>query len=188
MELRGAITILRGKRLEDAPIEYQWRSDAELARLDATLPLAISYDEFLRLFKGQLRYPTPGSHRLSIDTLDGVYVGNCMYYDIDIINKEAEIGIIIGNRHYWGKGYGYDVLVTLVDYIFSSTSLRRLYLHTLEWNKRARRCFEKCGFISVRRVRRSAHILIQMELSKSTWEEIKEEKLAVRSAQLKVGL
>jgi len=47
VELRGARIILREKRLEDAEQDYIWRSDPELARLDAAYPLTMSYDRFL---------------------------------------------------------------------------------------------------------------------------------------------
>jgi len=182
MELRGAKVIIRGKRLEDAWNEYQWRSDPELSRLDATLPLDMSYEEFYRVFKGQFDYPTPWTQRLSIDTHRSLYIGNCMYYDIDTVNKEAEVGIMIGNRDYWSKGYGFDAMVTLVDHIFSTGSLKRLYLHTLEWNKRAQRCFAKCGFTPVKPVRRSGYDFILMEVLKSDWEQVRDEKVAAQAA------
>ncbi len=180
MELRGSITILREKRLEDAPQDYQWRTDAELAKLDAAVPLRVPYEEYLRHYKEELRHPTPWSRRMAILTLDGKHIGNCMYYDIDTINQEAELGIMIGDKQYWSQGYGYDAIVTLVDHIFSTTSLRRIYLHTLEWNHRARRCFEKCGFQTVRPVRRTGYNFILMELYKDRWLQIREEKLAAR--------
>ena len=50
-----------------------------------------------------------------------------MYYDIDPIDKEAEVGIIIGEREFQGRGCGSDALITLKDYIFKSTNLEKLY-------------------------------------------------------------
>lgn len=186
MELLGTKVILRSKRLEDAPNEYQWRSDPELSRLDAAAPLTMGYEEFWRIFKGQFDYPTPWTQRLSIDTLDGLYIGNCMYYDIDAINKEAEVGIMIGNRYYWGKGYGLDAMVTLVDYVFSHGSLTSLYLHTLEWNKRAQRCFGKCGFLPVRHVRRSGNDFVRMEIEKDSWESSRNTKVGIQTSPSEV--
>jgi ribosomal-protein-alanine N-acetyltransferase len=182
MELRGAKVVLREKRLEDAANEFEWRTDEELSRLDASYPLDMSYSEFQRVYKEQINYPTPWTRRLSVDTLDGTYIGNCMWYDIDAVNKEAEVGIMIGDKSYWARGYGYDALVTLVDHIFSSSSLRRLYLHTLDWNKRAQRSFEKSGFTPVKKVRRSGYNFVLMELLKDTWDKIRDEKLAARFA------
>ena len=93
-----------------------------------------------------MRHPTPGSHHFGADAADGTYIGNCMYYDLDSIKKEAEVGIVIGDRDYWSNNYGYDAVTTLLDYMFSQMSLNRIYLHTLDWNDRAKRCFTRSGF------------------------------------------
>ena len=182
MELMAGKVILREKSLEDAWSDYLWRSDEEIARLDAAYPLKMKFQEFLRLFKDQLRYPTPASGRFGIDTQDGKYIGNCMYYDMDTINKQAEIGIVIGDRDYWSRGYGYDVVVTILDHLFLNTEMERLYLHTLHWNKRALRAFEKCGFIPVHRVQRNGMDFVLMEVRKDRWLEIRDEKLWHRDA------
>ncbi len=188
VRLVGGKVILRGKRLEDAELDYRWRSDEEIARLDAAPPLRMSYDEFLRLFRDQLRYPTPSSGRFAIDAVDGTYMGNCMYYDMDTVNKQAEVGIVIGDREYWGRGYGYDAFVTLLDYLFSNTRMERLYLHTLVWNKRAQRAFQKCGFSPANNVRRSGMDFMLMEINKDRWLEIRDEKLALRDAPAQASL
>ena len=182
MDIQGISIDIREKRLEDAETEYQWRIDPELSELDASRPLVMSYEEFLRVFKGQFDYPTPWVKRLSVDTKSGIYIGNIMYYDIDTVNKEAEIGIMIGNREYWSQGYGFDILVTLIDHIFSNTSLKRLYLHTLDWNHRAQRCFAKCGFKPIKKIRRISRNFILMEVYYTEWEKIRDEKLAERGS------
>ena len=180
--LRGARVVLREKTVKDAWNEYLWRTDPELSQLDAALPLTMDYDEFLSMYKEQLRYPLAWAKPLSVDTLDGAYIGNCMYYDVDVVHKTAEVGVLIGNRRYWNDGYGFEVVVTLVEHIFATTGLNRLYLHTLKWNKRALRCFEKCGFQAVRLVRRSQRRFVYMELLREEWEALREGKLAERDA------
>ena len=180
VELIGGKVILREKRTEDAWLDYLWRSDEEIAKLDGANPLKMKYEEFLRLFKDQLRYPTPASRRFGIDTQDGKYIGSCMYYDTDSVNRQAEVGIVIGDKDYWSRGYGYDAVVTMLDYLFSNTAMDRLYLHTLEWNKRARRSFEKCGFTPVKVVHRSGMDFVLMEIKKDSWLENRVEKLAAR--------
>jgi RimJ/RimL family protein N-acetyltransferase len=181
VELRGDKVILRNKREEDAEQDYIWRSDPELARLDAAYPLSMSFDRYLKIFRDQLRYPTPGSHHFSTETLDGKFIGNCMYYDLDSVNKQAELGIVIGDRDYWSNSYGYDAVTTLLDYMFTDKGLKRVYLHTLEWNKRAQRCFEKSGFVPVKTVRRMSQDFIFMEVLREDWFAKSEERLAVRS-------
>ena len=183
VELRGAKVVLREKRLEDAENDYIWRSDPELARLDAAMPLTMSFDRYLKLFQDQLKYPTPGSHHFGTDTIDGKYIGNCMYYDLDNVNKEAELGIVIGDRDYWSNAYGYDAVITLLGHMFADRQLKRVYLHTLEWNKRAQRCFSKSGFKPVKMVRRMAYDFILMEVLRDDWFASAAERLYEQSAE-----
>ena len=182
VELRGAKVILREKRPEDAENDYIWRSDPELARLDAALPLTMTFDRYMKLFEDQLKYPTPGSHHFATDTFDGKYIGNCMYYDLDSVNLEAELGIVIGDRDYWSNSYGYDAVVTLLDHMFTARKLKRVYLHTLEWNQRAQRCFSKSGFKPVKMVRRMGQDFILMEVLRDDWFAAADERSAVLSA------
>ena len=180
VELQGAKVILREKRIEDAEKDYRWRSDPEIARLDAAYPLSMSFERYLKLFEDQLRYPTPGSHHFGADAADGTYIGNCMYYDLDSVSKEAELGIVIGDRNYWSNSYGYDAVTTLLNHMFMDLHLNRVYLHTLDWNERAQRCFSKSGFKPVRTVRRMAQDFILMEVLREDWLETGEERLAAR--------
>ena len=179
-ELYGGRIILRDKRSNDAENDYRWRSDPELARLDAAIPLTMSFERYLKLFEDQMKYPTPGSHHYSIDTLDDRFIGNCMYYDMDTVNLEAELGIVIGDRDYWSDGYGYDAVTTLLDHMFNARNLKRVYLHTLEWNGRAQKSFSKCGFNAVRPVRRMAHDFILMDVLRDDWCFNAEERLSAR--------
>ena len=181
VELQGAKVILRDKREEDAERDYIWRSDPELARLDAAYPLTMTFDRYLKIFKDQLRYPTPGSKHFATETLDGKFIGNCMYYDLDSVNRQAEVGIVIGDRDYWSNSYGYDAVTTLLEYLFTEKGLKRVYLHTLEWNKRAQRCFEKSGFTPVKKVRRISQDFILMEVLREDWLAKAEERIAFRS-------
>ncbi|MEK7777863.1 MAG: GNAT family N-acetyltransferase [Chloroflexota bacterium] len=176
--IQAGKVVLRNKRLEDAADDYEWRVDGELAALDAAPPLTQPYQQFLRSYQETFDFPSPWSQRFAIDTLDGKHIGNCMCYDINLAYGEAEVGIMIGNRAYWDNGYGSHSMVGLIDHMFTSTSLRRLYLHTLEWNLRAQRSFAKCGFTQVRSVKRYGQGFLRMEISRDHWMEIREEKLA----------
>jgi RimJ/RimL family protein N-acetyltransferase len=155
-----------------------------LARLDAAYPLTMTFERFLKIFQDQLRYPTPGSHHFATETLDGKFIGNCMYYDLDSLSKEAELGIVIGDRDYWSGGYGYDAVVTLLHHMFDDLRLKRVYLHTLEWNHRAQKCFERSGFDPVRNVRRMSRDFILMEVFRDDWDETSADRLALRQQYL----
>lgn len=168
--LKGTKVILREKRLEDAANDYAWRCDEELARLDAAWPMTISFADYLASYKEELRYHDSYQRRFAIESLDGKHIGNCMYYDMDQRNKQAELGILIGNRDYWNQGYGADAVTTLVNHIFEVTDYERIYLSTLDWNIRAQKCFEKCGFVRSGSTTRGPNHLIIMETLRS-WVE-----------------
>ena len=99
----GKITQLRQKKVDDAINDYNWRLDSELSDLDATKPINLTYDEFLRYHKEDVKFPNYNSFRMAIDTHDGKHIGNCMFYDINSKTLQAEFGIMIGNKDYWNN-------------------------------------------------------------------------------------
>jgi RimJ/RimL family protein N-acetyltransferase len=168
--VRGAKVVLRIKRVEDAPDDHRWRQDPELASLDAAEVLRQPLEQFTRDLEQELRFLTPWVRRFAIDTLEGVHIGNCMLYDIDTISGQAELGILVGNRDYWNGGYGREAVELLVAECFSQRTMRRIYLHTLSWNARARRAFAGCGFREVGPDPRGGHDFILMEMTRADWE------------------
>ena len=165
--LIGQKVVLREKRLNDAANDHAWRMDPELARYDAASPLKLSLREFTLYYTEQMRSFKEDRRWFAIDTTDGKHIGNCMYYDVDKVRKQAKLGIIIGDREYWGRGYGTDAVMTLVAHVFGELKLERVYLDTLEWNTRAQRCFQKCGFIVSGHISDKEHNFVIMELYKS---------------------
>ena len=172
--INGELIFLRDKHIEDAERDFSWRVDEELSALDATSPLRMSYDSYLRIYEDELRYPISWSKRFAVETHAGKTIGNCMYYDMDTSKQQAELGIMIGDKDYWSQGYGTDVVKTLLRHLFTTTSLNRIYLHTLTWNIRAQKSFEKCGFVSVKEVRRYGYDFLLMEIFKNGWESLEE--------------
>ena len=168
--IKGQKVILREKNIEDAEDDYRWRTDEELAKLDATRPINMSFSNFRSYVEEEIRSPSPRSKRLAIDTIYGKHIGNFMYYDIDLSRGESELGIMIGDRSYWSKGYGSDAIRAVRNHLFSQTTLKRLYLHTLEWNERARKSFTNAGLREVKLVSRGGLKFVLMETLRSEWE------------------
>ena len=179
--LRGERVVLRPKRLEDAEDDYRWRVDEELSRLDAAPPLRMPLPEFKRLAESELMYAVPWSRRYAVETADEKHIGNCMYYDIDYGKKQAELGILIGERECWGKGYGTEAVRVLLRHIFMETPITKVYLHTLDWNVRAQRSFAKCGFMFVKKIRRDGQWFHYMEVAKEQWLKLEEGRAAEQS-------
>ena len=169
LRIVGDLTVLRSKIMDDAEADYSWRIDPELAGLDATRPVTLTFSEYMRYHRDDVSYPSPWSVRMAIDTLDGKHIGNCMYYDINTDKSQCEFGIMIGNREYWGRGYGTDVVKSALKHIFTATKLERVYLHTLIDNFRAQKSFAKGGFTVIREVKRDGYEFVLMEILRKTW-------------------
>ncbi len=170
--ISGEKIVLREKRATDAANDYAWRCDPELAAYDAVPPLRTSFAEFAAGYEDTLRYPSWRRQRFAIDTPEGTHIGNCTFYDIDERRRQAELGITIGDREDWGRGYGTDVVTTMLAWVFKTTELDRIYLHTLEWNERARRSFAKAGFAEVETVRQDGHTFMKMEIRRERWRQL----------------
>ena len=169
--IKGDRIKLRSKKLADAQNDYSWQTDTELAQLDATPVLTVTFARFLSEYTSELHYPVSNRQQFAVETLEGRHIGNCVYYGIDKSKSEAELGIMIGDRDFWDKGYGVDTVTTLVDYIFTRTKLERIHLKTLESNMRAQKCFEKCGFTPSGSLIRDGYSFVRMEIDRKQWEK-----------------
>ena len=177
----GRLVRLREKQLEDVQQDYQWRRDPELAVYDAAQPLSMSYDAFVSTVRGELE--SPASHRrpYAIEELDGgKHIGNVMYYGHDPGLQEAELGVTIGDRAYWSRGYGSDAVRAVLGYLFRELGLRRVYLHTLTWNDRAQHAFSRAGLRPVREVKRGGYDFVLMEILRDEFAEQERTRMKAR--------
>jgi RimJ/RimL family protein N-acetyltransferase len=81
-----------------------------------------------------------------IDNITNELIGNCGYVHLDHLNQTGEIGIFIGNKNFWNRGYGTEALTLLLDYGFKALNLHNIGLTVLSFNKRAIKSYEKVGF------------------------------------------
>jgi RimJ/RimL family protein N-acetyltransferase len=88
-------------------------------------------------------------HALDSDQL----IGFVALFGIDWNHGNAWVGIGLGEREYWGKGYGTDAMRTILKYAFTELNLHRVTLGVFEYNPRAIRSYEKAGFTHEGRVR-----------------------------------
>jgi RimJ/RimL family protein N-acetyltransferase len=160
---RGERVVLREKRLGDAFDDYRWRTQADLSRYDAARALTMNYQEYLAIYREELLYPSPYRRALAIEDERGRHIGNIMYYNIDSVRHEAELGVTIGEHTRWGQGYGTEAVRLLLEYLAGQLGFRRIYLKTLAWNRRAQRCFAKAGFFECGRATRAGNNFVLLE-------------------------
>jgi len=81
-----------------------------------------------------------------IDKDTDALIGNCSLFKIDHSDRKAEMGIFIGNKNYWDKGYGTEAMRLILDYGFNILNLHNIILNVHDSNKRALKAYEKVGF------------------------------------------
>jgi RimJ/RimL family protein N-acetyltransferase len=80
-------------------------------------------------------------------------IGVTGLHKIDSRNRHAALGIVVGEKGAWGKGFGTEATRLLVRHAFDTLNLNRVWLHVYEYNTRAVRVYEKVGFRTEGRLR-----------------------------------
>ncbi len=152
--LRPLVELLNQENLQKI---YAWHKDPEIMFWLGLKPVSSPFSKFASWFRNSLEKLGP---ELAFGITDGrgELIGRISCYGLDEKRKEGEIGILIGEKSLWGKGYGQDALLTLLRYLFGQLGLKRVRLRTMERNVRARRCFSQCGFRERRRLTLSLEI------------------------------
>lgn len=78
---------------------------------------------------------------------DQKLIGSCGLHEIDHIHQLAELGIVIGEKDYWGQGVGREAITRIVQHGFDWLNLRHITLRVLGNNPRAQGLYEQCGFV-----------------------------------------
>ncbi len=135
----------RPHELEDLEKFYKWFNDPEIKRLiGETQPL--SKMESKEKLEGWIK--DKNSISLSILTKkDNILIGTIGLIKIDNVHRRAELGIIIGEKNYWSKRYGQEAIRIILNYGFDRLNLNRIYLGMVDINERAKKTYEKIGFI-----------------------------------------
>lgn len=162
---------LRERKFDDVVDNYNWQTDPELVQLDAAPPITVTMPQYISFYISELRHPSPKRQTFAIETMDGKHIGNCSYYDINEKMGETQLGIMIGDRDYWNKGYGTETVKALLDLIFENHAFKRVYLKTLLMNVRAQRCFQKCGFSFLKNLKQDHFQFMVMEISREAWQK-----------------
>jgi [ribosomal protein S5]-alanine N-acetyltransferase len=74
------------------------------------------------------------------------HIGNIKLGPINWIHRFADVGIIIGEKNYWGKGYGTEAIKLVADYAFYTLNLNKLNSGCYAVNRASIKAFEKAGF------------------------------------------
>ena len=131
-----------------AKAELHWQRDSEFRRLADSEPVfLISEKKIKEWFDKQADGGfKPERYSFTVRTLaEGTFIGFLGLW-VDLIHREAFVGLGIGEREFWSKGYGTDMMKLCQQYVFTELGMQRLSLGLFEYNPRALRSYEKCGF------------------------------------------
>ena len=131
-----------------AKAEVRWQRDTEFVRLADSDPSQLSSEKKIKEWfdKQAEDGPRPERYSFSVRTLDeDKHIGFLGLW-VDLIHSEAWVGLASGEREFWSKGYGSNMMKLCLQYVFLELGLERLSLGLHEYNPRALRSYEKCGF------------------------------------------
>jgi len=131
-----------------AKSEARWQHDTEFIRLADSDPAHLTSEKKIKEWFDHQAEAGPRWERYSFSVCtpaEDRYIGYLGMW-VDLIHSEAWVGLGIGEREFWSKGYGTDMMKLCQKYVFAELGLQRLSLGVHEYNPRALKSYEKCGF------------------------------------------
>ena len=137
---------LRSIEREDIPTFVRWFNDPEVRRyLLMFEPMSKAKEE--RWFEARLDKENDYLLGIEVPVEDGWrLIGNVGLHRVDWVNSNCIFGIVIGEREYWGKGFGTQATRAALRFAFGALNLHRVELEVFDFNPRAIRAYEKAGF------------------------------------------
>jgi ribosomal-protein-alanine N-acetyltransferase len=153
--VRGSRVYLRPLEREDLNARYlSWLNDPEVTRYMETGTFPTTARDLEKFYD-----EVTGNRNQVIlavaDKNSGQHIGNVKLGPIHWIHRCATLGIMIGDKKFWGKGAGLDATRLTVEYGFGRLNLRRIDLGVFANHEAAVRCYEKAGFKVEGRMRES---------------------------------
>jgi len=147
--LHGERVYLRRPTMHDASYVFRWERDEEVWRYDPHRPYAQNMVEFLPIFSRNYVQGNGRQFWFIIEDEQHTPIGTITYFNVDYRLGQAEVGLGLGDKTRWGRGYGPEAIRTLVQYLFSQAGFIRIYAETALANIPARRAFSKARFVEV---------------------------------------
>lgn len=152
--IEGAVVNLRAIDVADAGRYCDWLNDREVTQhlqMRYQIP-RLAEEAWIRQGSAkQMAFGQGGNY--AIETKDGRHIGSVGFHYANPENRKATLGIVIGDKAYWSKGYGTDAMLTMLRFGFDEMNLRRIDLSVDVENERAIACYRKCGFREEGRLR-----------------------------------
>ena len=145
---RGTLVRLASESLETMSKSYmKWDMDSGARRLGSNAPIQLWSEKKIKESFEKHDGKSEKAFRFSIYTLaDDKLIGNASLWVESWAHSDAWLGIYIGERDHWGRGFGTDTTRLIVQYGFCELNLRRITLGVYSYNERALKSYLKVGF------------------------------------------
>jgi len=145
--ISGQRIYLRAISADDATGEYlSWLNDEETTKGLASGLFPSTLDELKQFINGVVGNKNAVMFAIC-DITNHLHIGNIKLDKFDWVSRTCELGLLIGNKNYWGKGIGYEVCKLTIEYAFSDLNMRKVLLAVYENNPAAISLYTKLGFI-----------------------------------------
>lgn len=142
-KLEGDRLYLSPINIEDAELYTKWINDFDVTVNLLSTPVIYTLEKERAILE---RLSKDGINLAIIDKETDRVIGNCGLMEVNHLYRKADLGIFIGEKEYWGKGYGTEAIELVLDFGFNILNLNNIMLIVNSFNERAIRCYEKCGF------------------------------------------
>jgi RimJ/RimL family protein N-acetyltransferase len=141
----GPRVVLRRHRPENLKAFMRWYADPEVARLTRYQIAPLTTEEIQHFFHGRIMGADFLAMAIHVRETDRL-IGTCAFSQLDGDNGSVLFHITIGEKDAWGHGYGSEATGLMVAHAFTRLALHRVALTVFEFNTRAIRAYQKCGF------------------------------------------
>ena len=142
--LIGDKVYLRALERSDAPVVLPWFNDSDILRFTRRYrPMNAQAEE---RYIEQVTQSEENVVLLVVRREDDRPIGVTSFHQMNVKNRNAVWGIIVGDKTSWGRGYGTEATALMMRYGFETLNLHRVTLHVFADNPRAIHVYEKLGF------------------------------------------
>lgn len=145
--LEGDRIYLRSVSPDDANEKYcRWMNDSSVNKYLESRFFPHSLETLRDYIKTKLG-DTENPFFAIILKADDRHIGNIKLGPINTIHRLADIGIMIGEKDCWGKGYATEAIRLVADYAFNTLNLHKVTAGFYETNTQSLKAFIKAGFV-----------------------------------------
>ena len=153
-KLDGAMVELRRHERRYYPLYAEWYGDPEIWHLTSWTSAPLNRSAVKRLFDQRESSPTDDSFAIHVRD-ESEPIGVISLMNISETHDSADLSIILGHPEDRDRGYGADAISTLLTYAFNDIGLYRVGLSVFEFNEPAVSTYEKLGFQTEGRLRKT---------------------------------